>query len=234
MKTNKTECPCLCHVTACAVLHNDGPCPGRTCSKCDCQKEQPEQEVECPQSKRVDGKFHSWQFDGDDPYVLCHWCGERQDALSGQKVPQPPQSPRPELKCKCNDIEYCSTCIDSPKAPVSWKDRLNKCFRFKRSLDDRHIYYLADDDDDETQYGYLDQFIEVLMMQAEQKARAEAFKAVKALVPIESYSYYGDYGWKRVYDINDVPENYPKEHIRKHYPDEWHEFYESLLKLQKS
>jgi hypothetical protein len=87
-----------------------------------------------------------------------------------------PQSPRPELKCKCNDIEYCSTCIDSPKAPVSWKDRLNKCFRFKRSLDDRHIYYLADDDDDETQYGYLDQFIEVLMMQAEQKAREERKK----------------------------------------------------------
>lgn len=82
----------------------------------------------------------------------------------------PPQELR-QGKCDCNDIEYCSTCIDSPKAPVSWKDRLNKRFRFKRSLDDRHIYYLADDDDEETQYGYLDQFIEVLMMQAEQKAR---------------------------------------------------------------
>ena len=80
----------------------------------------------------------------------------------------------------------------------------------------------------------LKEFIKSLLKNIEQKARAEAFKAVKALVPIESYSYYGDYGWKRVYDINDVPENYPKEHIRKHYPDEWHEFYESLLKLQKS
>ena len=37
---------------------------------------------ECPRSERVDGK-HSWHFDGDDPYVICHWCDRMQDAISG-------------------------------------------------------------------------------------------------------------------------------------------------------
>lgn len=37
----------------------------------------------CPLSQRVDGKKHTWQFDGDDPYIECHWCGEYRDALTG-------------------------------------------------------------------------------------------------------------------------------------------------------
>ena len=42
----------------------------------------------CPESKRVDGPFHSWCFDGDDPYVVCAFCGERRHALSGRVIPE--------------------------------------------------------------------------------------------------------------------------------------------------
>lgn len=42
-------------------------------------------EALCPQSKRLDQK-HSWQFDGDDPYIVCFYCGVRHDALTGRKV----------------------------------------------------------------------------------------------------------------------------------------------------
>lgn len=38
----------------------------------------------CWPSKRVDGKHHSWRFDGDDPYVICQFCGEERDAISGR------------------------------------------------------------------------------------------------------------------------------------------------------
>ena len=41
---------------------------------------------ECPKSQRVDGKLHSWKFDGDDPYVICVYCGETRDALTGKTV----------------------------------------------------------------------------------------------------------------------------------------------------
>jgi hypothetical protein len=37
----------------------------------------------CPQSKRADKK-HAWRFDGDDPYIVCVYCGARRDALSGR------------------------------------------------------------------------------------------------------------------------------------------------------
>ena len=39
----------------------------------------------CPKSQRVDGRGHSWKFDGYDPRVVCHFCGEVRDALSGRK-----------------------------------------------------------------------------------------------------------------------------------------------------
>lgn len=37
----------------------------------------------CPLSERVDGPWHSWRFDGDDPYIACAYCGEMRDAISG-------------------------------------------------------------------------------------------------------------------------------------------------------
>jgi hypothetical protein len=40
----------------------------------------------CPLSKRVDGQRHSWRFDGDDPRVVCVFCGEVRDALTGQVI----------------------------------------------------------------------------------------------------------------------------------------------------
>lgn len=39
----------------------------------------------CPKSRRVN-ESHSWAFDGDDPYVKCHYCGEIRDALTGRVV----------------------------------------------------------------------------------------------------------------------------------------------------
>jgi len=38
----------------------------------------------CLRSRRVDGPLHSWVFDGDDPYIVCAFCGERRDALTGR------------------------------------------------------------------------------------------------------------------------------------------------------
>lgn len=37
----------------------------------------------CPASERVDGPYHSWEFWGDDPYIICWWCKEMRDALTG-------------------------------------------------------------------------------------------------------------------------------------------------------
>lgn len=44
--------------------------------------------VECPLSQRVDGLLHSWRFDGDDPYVVCSYCDQMQDALTGRVIRQ--------------------------------------------------------------------------------------------------------------------------------------------------
>lgn len=46
----------------------------------------PEIEDYCSLSKRVDGKRHSHVFDGDDPYTICHYCGERRSAPSGMLI----------------------------------------------------------------------------------------------------------------------------------------------------
>jgi hypothetical protein len=40
-------------------------------------KKESEDKEFCAKSQRVDGKFHSWEFDGDDPWIVCCWCGER-------------------------------------------------------------------------------------------------------------------------------------------------------------
>ena len=40
----------------------------------------------CSLSKRVDGALHSWRFDGDDPRIVCTFCGEMRDALTGQTM----------------------------------------------------------------------------------------------------------------------------------------------------
>jgi hypothetical protein len=40
----------------------------------------------CPTSERVDGPRHSWRFDGDDPRIICVYCGEMRDALTGNII----------------------------------------------------------------------------------------------------------------------------------------------------
>ena len=42
----------------------------------------PEDEI-CPNSKRIDGNGHGFLFDGDDPYVVCSWCGQRRGTTHG-------------------------------------------------------------------------------------------------------------------------------------------------------
>lgn len=39
----------------------------------------------CPFSKRMDGR-HAWVFDGDDPYVICHFCQEMRDAQTDRVI----------------------------------------------------------------------------------------------------------------------------------------------------
>lgn len=43
----------------------------------------------CELSQRVDGKAHSWKWASDGPYIVCHYCGELRDALSGRVLDQP-------------------------------------------------------------------------------------------------------------------------------------------------
>jgi hypothetical protein len=50
----------------------------------------------CNASQRVDGKLHSWEFDGDDPRVRCCWCGEIRDALTGKPIKTSPSSAEPD------------------------------------------------------------------------------------------------------------------------------------------
>lgn len=41
----------------------------------------------CPRPGRVDGDGHSWKFDGDNPIIVCHFCHETRDAISGVVFP---------------------------------------------------------------------------------------------------------------------------------------------------
>ena len=40
----------------------------------------------CLHSGRVDGPYHSWRFDGDDPLIICVFCDETRDAQSGREI----------------------------------------------------------------------------------------------------------------------------------------------------
>lgn len=43
-------------------------------------------QLHCPKSQRVDGPFHSFVWDGDDPYIVCTYCGERRSVLTGKVI----------------------------------------------------------------------------------------------------------------------------------------------------
>jgi hypothetical protein len=40
----------------------------------------------CALSQHRDGKWHTWRWDGDDPRIICHWCDELRDALTGRVI----------------------------------------------------------------------------------------------------------------------------------------------------
>ena len=57
---------------------------------------------ECSLSKRAD-KRHGFVFDGDDPYVVCFFCGKKFDNLTGLEVGVPKDKPQPVLSTTVND-----------------------------------------------------------------------------------------------------------------------------------
>ena len=40
----------------------------------------------CYRTQHVDRLSHGFLFDGDDPYVVCAWCGERRDAITNRLI----------------------------------------------------------------------------------------------------------------------------------------------------
>lgn len=68
-------CDCICH---------EGEYPMDCVASCDGCAIKPEDY--CEKSQRVDGKMHSLKFDGDDPYTICVYCGERRDVISGRVI----------------------------------------------------------------------------------------------------------------------------------------------------
>lgn len=50
----------------------------------DRNEEETPDDDECPFPLRADGKEHSWRWDGDDPRIICVYCGEMRDALNGR------------------------------------------------------------------------------------------------------------------------------------------------------
>lgn len=40
--------------------------------------------IDCDEICSDPGRNHSWRFDGDDPYIICHYCGQMRDALTGR------------------------------------------------------------------------------------------------------------------------------------------------------
>lgn len=71
----RAMCECVCH---------EGEHPIDCVGACDGCAISPEEY--CEKSERVDGKKHSWRFDGDDPYVICSYCKEIRDAISGKSL----------------------------------------------------------------------------------------------------------------------------------------------------
>ena len=54
-----------------------------------CRDPIPRAREECTRRRapglREDGK-HSWHFDGDDPRVVCFYCGEIRDVITGRRI----------------------------------------------------------------------------------------------------------------------------------------------------
>jgi hypothetical protein len=87
--------PRVCECGHLEDVHHGGKCGfgiaidwKRRYRRCTCSRfvavPAPESEL-CADTRRIDGR-HSWRFDGDDPYVVCVYCGERRDALTGASV----------------------------------------------------------------------------------------------------------------------------------------------------
>lgn len=69
-----------------------------------------------PKSKRADGR-HAWRFDGDDPYTVCAYCGERRDSLTGRVFgePAPADSAGEAVECSPDRSgDECATPFDRP------------------------------------------------------------------------------------------------------------------------
>lgn len=97
-------------------MYPDQPCGASgpasdPCPNCEhLRDKKPNTTDACLESRRADGK-HSWKFDGDDPYVVCVFCKEARDALTGRPVAapvvEPEQSTRNTSDDKTTNIPAC-------------------------------------------------------------------------------------------------------------------------------
>ena len=95
----------------------------------------------CHKSQRVDGNGHSWVFDGDDPYIVCHYCGERRDAISGRVIPSMPEPNYRDVFLRTADRVYSDigngvTDIDGAlevlRGVLEAKDKSSKLIKFNK------------------------------------------------------------------------------------------------------
>jgi hypothetical protein len=60
-------------------------------------REPTEEDNTCPKTQHRDGESHGWRFDLDNPYIVCDWCGQWRDAISGCVLVSVAATPKPRL-----------------------------------------------------------------------------------------------------------------------------------------
>jgi hypothetical protein len=68
-------------------VHNGSDCCVECCEPGGVTEQRAEGGADvCSRPGRVDGPWHSWKFDGDDPHIICHFCDEMRDSLTGRVI----------------------------------------------------------------------------------------------------------------------------------------------------
>jgi hypothetical protein len=92
------------------------------------------------QSQRSDGA-HSWEFDGDDPYIRCAFCGELRDALSGQEL----RGPDPLLVMMARaEVMVPESAVAEAVAAERERIRQLSIARQAKYVDANHWFHFAD------------------------------------------------------------------------------------------
>lgn len=99
-----------------------GPCAGHPVADDSAVGGQPV----CPARSAEAERPHVWRFDGDDPYIVCTYCGEVRDAHTGRVIRPPTPSPAPAD----DETHKCPTCgsPDPARHPaVQWEGEVQLC-----------------------------------------------------------------------------------------------------------